>query len=104
MPQDLSDQSAERRRARQVRAIGREIDARQHDLGKACIDEPARFFNYGSHGNAPRIPAAVGNYAKRAAMIAAVLNLQKGTGAAFETVDELRGSFLDRHDVVDTDA
>ena len=34
-------------------------------------------------------------------MIAAVLHLDKGAGAAGETFDQMRGGFFDRHDVVD---
>ena len=34
-------------------------------------------------------------------MVAAVLHLDEGAGAAFETFDQVRGGLPDRHDVVD---
>ena len=36
-------------------------------------------------------------------MVAAVLHLHEGAGAAFEPVDQMRGGLLHRHDVVDRD-
>jgi len=49
--------------------------------------------------HAARWAAPKGNNAKRAAMIAAVLDLQERARPAFETFDEMPGGFAHRHDV-----
>src|SRR5262249_16498816 len=103
-PQDLLHQLPELRRARQISAISGEIDARQNDFGKARTHESPRLLDDGTHRYAARVSTSEGNDAERAAMIAAVLALQHSTGAALETVDELRRGLAHAHDVVDADA
>ena len=77
MPQDLFCQLPELRRARQIRAIARQIDAGQHDLGMAALDQRADLIDHGAHRHRARIAAAVGNDAEGAAVIAAVLHLHE---------------------------
>ena len=104
MPQDLLGQHAEFRRARQIGAVAGEIDAGQHDLGMAALDQRAHLFDHRAHRHRARIAAAVRNDAEGAAMIAAVLHLHEGARqAALETVDQMRRHLLHRHDVGDRD-
>ncbi len=91
--QDLLHQLAEAGRARQIGTIGGEIDACQHEFREPGLDQPARFVDHRAHRHAARVPAAIGNNAEGAAMIAAILHLQEGAGAAFETVHELCRGF-----------
>src|SRR5262249_27635634 len=57
-----------------------------------------------AHRHAAGIAPAIGNNAEGAAVVATILHLQEGAGAAVETVHELRGGFFDAHNVVDADA
>ena len=102
--QQLSHQRAQRGRARQVGAIGGQIHAGQHDLGKAFFDQPPRFRHHRAHRHAARIAPAIGNDAEGAAMVAAILHLQEGAGLAVEMIHHLRRGFAHAHDVVDADA
>ena len=49
------------------------------------------------------MPAAVGDDAERAAVVAAVLHLHEGAGAVRQALDHVRGGFAHAHDVVDAD-
>ena len=88
MPQDLLDQLPELRRARQIGAVAGEIDAGQHDLGMAALDQRADLLDHRAHRHRARIAAAVRDDAEGAAMVAAVLHLHEDARqAALKTVD-----------------
>ncbi len=82
---------AEARRAWQIGAVGRQIDAGQHDLPIAGRDETARLVGDETHRHRSAGTAGVGDDAKGAAVVAALLDLQKGAALALEAVDEMAG-------------
>ena len=72
------------------RAIGGEIDAGQHDLGDSPRDQRARLARRLRPSGTERLGAAPeGDDAEGAAMVAALLHLDEGAGAALEAVDQL---------------
>ena len=75
--ENLLCQRAEFRRARQIGAVTCEIDTRQHDLGMTCRDQRAHLIDDGTHRDRTGISTTIGNNAKRAAMVAAVLHLNE---------------------------
>ena len=84
-------QLAERGLPRQIGAEAGDVDAGQHDLAIAGVDQrvaPARTIS--PTGTRAVVAAAEGNDAEGAAMIAALLHLDEGARAALETVDEMR--------------
>ena len=83
------DQLAERGLARQVLAVGGQVDPGQHDLAVAGVDQAARLLDHLARRHAPARAAAIGNDAERAAVIAAVLHLDEGARAAVEAVDQV---------------
>ena len=87
MLEDLPDQRAELRRARQIGAVAREVDAGQHHLAIAVVGEAANLLDHVAHRHRTRVAAAVRNDAEGAAMVAAVLHLHVGAGTP---VDALR--------------
>ena len=103
MAEDGAHQPAELRAARQVGAPGGDVDAGQHHLGIAVLGQPAHLLDHGAGRHRARIAAAIGDDAEGAAVVAAVLHLDEGAGAAVEPVDQMAGGLLDRHDVVDAD-
>src|SRR5512146_1809935 len=80
-----------------------QIDAGQHQLAKAGIAERARLADDLADRHRTAVAAAEGNDAEGAAVVAALLRLDKGARAVLETVDEMRGGFFERHDVADGD-
>ena len=78
-------QRAELGRTGQIGAIARDVDAGQHDFahsrwrrgGCTCVDD-------GAHRHRARVAAAVRDDAEGAAVVAAVLHLDKGARAAVE--------------------
>src|SRR5258708_12126756 len=104
MPQDLLCERTELRRTRQVGAVARQIDAGQHDLGMAALDQRTDLLDHGPHRHRARIAAAERNDAEGTAMVATVLHLHEGARqAALKTLDEMRRHLFDRHDVADRD-
>src|SRR5262249_24335209 len=103
MLEDLFHQGAEPGRARQVRAVAGEIDAGEHDLAVAARAQRPHLRDHLAHRHRARVAAAERNNAEGAAMVAAVLHLHEGTGAAVNPVAEVRAGLLHRHDVVDRD-
>ncbi len=75
------DHLAEARRARQIDAIGGQVDPGQHDLANPARGQPPRLGDDGVGRHRPARPARIGNDAKGAAMIAALLHLEIGAGA-----------------------
>ena len=104
MAQDLANQPSERHVTWQIGAIGGDVDAGQHDLDVASLDQSPdlRHDLAGRHraGGA----AAKRNDAERAAMVAAILYLHVGPRPAAEAIDQVAGGLADRHDVVDLHA
>ena len=72
----------ERHLARQVGAVARDVDAGEHDLGVAGLDQPAHLRHHLAGRHRARRPAAVGDDAEGAAVVAAVLHLHVGARAA----------------------
>ncbi len=103
MAQDLPHQRAELRRAGEIGAVAREIDAGQHHLAIAVFGEPAHLRDHLAHGDGARVAAAERDDAEGAAMVAAVLDLDIGAGAPVEPLDQVRCGLRHRHDVVDDD-
>ena len=101
--QDLPHQRPEPRAARQVRPIARDVDTGQHHLAVAVLGELAYLRDHVAHRDRARVPAAIGNDAKGAAVIAAVLNLDECPRVPFDAVDQVQGGLPHRHDVVDAD-
>jgi hypothetical protein len=101
MAQNAPDERAELRRARQVPAVGRDVHAREHHFPVAVPDEAADLVHRNAHRHRARRPAAIGDDAEGAAVVAAVLDLHEGAGAALEAVHEMQRGLADLHDVVD---
>src|SRR5262245_33557634 len=97
----LFDQSPEPRRARQVAAIARDVDAGEHHFAVAVLDQAAHLRDHRAHRHRTRGTASVWNDAKGAAVIAAVLHLHEGTHAPIDAVDEMGRRLLHGHDVGD---
>ncbi len=91
MLQDLLDEASERGATGKPRAIRRDVDARQHDLAAAAVDEPGDLGDDLAGRNRSRRPAPVGDDAERAAMIAPVLHLDVGACPRSEAVDHVMG-------------
>src|SRR5579862_2270761 len=100
-PQQLSHKRTKARPAREIQAVSCQINARKNDFGIPTLCETACFLHDGAHRYASRIPPPKRNDAECAAVIAAVLNLQKSAGATLKTVYELGSGFPDRKDIVD---
>ena len=96
-----SHQLAEPRRARQVRAIARDVDAGEHHLAVAVLGEAAHLRDHLAHRHRARISAAIRDDAEGAAMIAAVLHLHERARAPFDALDQMQRGLAHRHDVVD---
>ena len=99
--ENLLHQGAEPRRAGQARPIAGEIDAGEHHLAIAARDQAAHLIDRLAHGHGARIAAAERNDAEGAAVVAAVLHLHEGAGAALVAVDRCAAISRHRHDVVD---
>ena len=97
--QQAADHLAKRRRARQVGAVGRDIDAGQHDFLIAAGDQRAHLI--GDHADRHRAvgAAAERDDAERAAVVAALLHLHEGARAAGELGDQMRRGLARGHDV-----
>ncbi len=63
------------------------------------VHQAAHAVHHRAHGYRAGGPAAIGDDAERAAVVAAVLHLDEGAGAAAEAVDEMAGGLAHRHDV-----
>ena len=72
----LPDHLSQRWFLRQIGAIGSQIDAGQHDLAIAGGEERARLGDDLVERHRAARPARIGDYAKGAAMVAALLHLQ----------------------------
>src|SRR5579871_4055663 len=101
MSQNGADELAEAGPAGQIGAVGGDVDAGEHDLAIAVLDEFLDLPDHGAHRHRPRIAAAVGNDAKGAAMVAAVLHFYEGTSPPVHPLNEMERRIADGHDVVD---
>ena len=90
MAQDALDQRAEIGRAGQVGAVAGDVDAGQDDLVMTLVDEARDPVDHRARGDRAAVAAAVGDDAKGAAMIAAVLHFDEGARVFGEGVRELR--------------
>ena len=84
-----ADHLPEARPPRQIGAVSGQIDPGQDDLAIAGGDETARLIGDETHRHRAAGPAGIGDDAEGAAMVAALLDLQKGAGPALETVDRM---------------
>jgi hypothetical protein len=104
VPQNLLRQHSELRRARQVGAIAREIDAGEHELGVPSLDERANLVDHRAHRHRARIAATERNDAEGTAVIAAILHLHEHPRqAGGKAIEEMRRHLLHGHDVADGD-
>ena len=90
--------------ARQVGAVGGEVDAREHDLSAAARHQAPYLLGDPAHGHAAARAAAEGDDAEGAAVVASVLDLDEGAGAAVETLDRVSGRLPRGADIADEDA
>src|SRR5260370_4617728 len=103
MIKSMLPECAELGRAGEIPAVAGEIDAGDNDLAIAARPQPAHLRDRLAHGYRARIAAAIGNDAKGAAVVAAILHLHQAARAALEAVDGLRGRLPHRHDLMDRD-
>ena len=85
------------------RAVARDVDAGEHHLAVAVLDEPAHLRDDLAHRHRARVPAPERDDAEGAAVVAAVLHLHEGARVALDAVDEVQRGLAHRHDVVDAD-
>ncbi len=104
MAQDPLDQGAEARRAGQIVAVACHIDPGQDNLAMALLDEPRDTVDRCAGGDRAAVAASERDDAECAAVVAAVLHLDKRAGVFGKGVGELRRGFAHRHDVGDADA
>ena len=97
-------QVAEARRAAQIGAPTRQVDAGQHHLVQPTVAQPRHLRHDGRGRYAARIAAAVGDDAEGATVVAAVLYLHIGARPRAEAVDQRRLGARLGHDVPDLDA
>ena len=108
--QNTPNEIAQRRLPGQVPAPARQIDTRQHDLAVALPHQIADMADHFPRRHRSRIPATVRNDAEGAAMVAAILNLQKGPCSRLRflrrvlATEELRRTIPHGHYVIDTNA
>ena len=93
---------ASARRAGRRRRTG-DVDAGQHHLAEAGLDQGAHLRHHRAHRHAADRAAAERDDAEGAAMVAALLHLHEGAGAAGELGDQMRRGLARRHDVGDRD-
>ena len=93
----------ERRRAGQIGAVAGHVDAGQHDLAEALADQRLDPLDDQPGRHRAAVPAAVGDDAEGAAMVAAILHLDERARALGEAGDEMRRRLAHRHDVGDAD-
>ena len=89
VPEDRLHQLAEARRARQVGAIAGDVDAGQHHFAIAVADQPLHLLDHRAHRHRARRPAAIGDDAEGAAMVAAVLHLDERPGVPVHALDQM---------------
>src|SRR4029077_5149652 len=75
---------AEARRPRQIAAIGSQIDTGQYDFPIAGGGEMAHLIGDETHRHRSARAACIWDNAKSAAVVAALLDLQKGSALAFK--------------------
>src|SRR5262249_40374891 len=90
--------------AGQIRAIVADVDARQHDLGAAGLDQATHARDHLARGHRAGWAAAIGNNAECAAVVAAVLHLHVGTRTRAHALHERVRRLAYRHDVVHANA
>src|ERR1019366_7811115 len=95
------DQRAEPWRAGEIRAVAGDIDAGEHQFAIAVRAEPPCLLHHLVQRDEARIAAPKRNDAERAAMVAAVLHLQKSARMAFYAVARMHRVAFHRHDVAD---
>src|SRR4051794_12497666 len=98
--ENAAHEPAKRRPARQVASPGGDVHAGEHDFGIATGDKPPYLFDHLAGGSRTRVATAKRNYAEGAAVIAAILDLNEGTGALGEAVEHVKRRLAHRHDVV----
>ena len=98
------DQPAEARLPGQVGPIRRDVDAGQHDLGVTRFDQRPHLIDEDAHRHGAGIAAPERDDAERAAVVAAVLDLDEGAGPAVHPHHEMAGGLAHGHDVVDANA
>src|SRR5947207_15312987 len=95
--EDAEHEAAKRRPARQIVAPEVNVHGREHELGIAVGDKTADLLDHLAGGHRARIAPAIRNDAEGAAVITAILNLDKGAGAFGEAVEHVNGGLAHRH-------
>src|SRR5215471_1387320 len=103
MLENLPDQRAELGPAGQIGAVARKIDSGQNHLAITIVSDAANLFDHLAHRHRPGVSTPKRDDAEGAAMVAAILHLHVGAGAALDALDQVPRGFLHRHDVVDSD-
>ena len=80
-------------------AIGRNINTGQHHFHMAALNQFPHLIDDAPGRHAAIGAAGKGDDAEGAAMVAALLHLDEGAGAAFQTADQVTGGFLQGHDI-----
>src|SRR6185312_893451 len=76
-------------------------DAGEHDFAIIVFDQAAHLRHDIAHRHRTRRPAAVGDNAKRAAVIAAILHLHESSGSSLETFGKMQRGFAHGFEVAD---
>ncbi|MCY1171291.1 hypothetical protein D9M73_113960 [compost metagenome] len=104
MVQNAFDQLAERRRTGQIGAITGEIDPGQHHFAVTSLDQCGDAIDRGPGRDRAAVAAPLRDDAEGAAMVAAILNFDKGAGVRAESGGEVGGGFAHHRDIADQHA
>src|SRR3546814_4567752 len=84
------DQKAERRLAGKIGAIARDINTSQHDFPIASIHQRLDLVDHSARGNGAAVAATIRNDTECAAMVAAIMHLNKGAVVIGKAADKMR--------------
>ena len=87
----------------EARRVAGDVDAGQHDLAMAALDQEARLRDHIGNRHRSRIAAAERDDAEGAAVVAAILDLQERAGVAGDILEPMKRGLAGRHDVADRD-
>ena len=82
---------------------GCDVDAGQHNLGAAIIDQLSGRPDNLVEGNRPIVSTAIGDYAKGTAMITSLLDLQEPPCVTMEAVNQVRCRLSQAHHITNHD-
>ncbi len=97
--EDVLHQQAKLGPARET--IARDVDAGQHHLAIAVLDQASHLRHHPGHRHRARVSTSERDDAERAAVVAAILHLHECAGVAGKAVEPVRVGIFHRHDVAD---